>query len=161
MAAITSRSLGSGPRVLDFFCPFFHMRPSQLSAALRQIASRIDASRNPSRELVAKDLRRVVAVMGLGIMLDEESGGYLFDMEEVYTDRDRVQYEVSGTDSSGKPFKGLFTAHLTVDGGDVSVTGWDWDCKEGDLPAEADAVQPILDSIGEEVEQFNPAATSR
>ncbi len=39
------------------------MRPSQLSAALRQIASRIDASRSPSKELVSRALRKIVVAM--------------------------------------------------------------------------------------------------
>jgi len=39
------------------------MTPSQVSAELRRIAARIDASESPSRSLVAKDIRRLLAVM--------------------------------------------------------------------------------------------------
>lgn len=35
--------------------------PDQFSSALRQIAARIEASRNPDKRLVARDLRRVIA----------------------------------------------------------------------------------------------------
>jgi hypothetical protein len=37
------------------------MTPSELSAALRKIASKIDASKNPSRELVISDIQRVAS----------------------------------------------------------------------------------------------------
>lgn len=37
------------------------MTPSQLSAALRRIASKIDASENPSKELVIADLKYTIA----------------------------------------------------------------------------------------------------
>ena len=40
------------------------MTPSQLSAALRRIASQIDASERPDRVLVSRDLRRVVVKLG-------------------------------------------------------------------------------------------------
>lgn len=36
------------------------MKPFQLSHALRQIASRIDASKNPSRKRIASDLKKVL-----------------------------------------------------------------------------------------------------
>lgn len=37
------------------------MKPSQVSTKLRQIAAAIDNSENPCRDLVAADLRRIVA----------------------------------------------------------------------------------------------------
>jgi hypothetical protein len=37
------------------------MTPSELSAALRKIAAKIDASKNPSRELVISDIQRVAS----------------------------------------------------------------------------------------------------
>ena len=37
------------------------MKPSQVSASLRRIASKIEASKNPDRNLVARDLKRIVA----------------------------------------------------------------------------------------------------
>lgn len=40
------------------------MKPSQLAKSLRRIASKIEASKTPSRALVARDLRRVLANMG-------------------------------------------------------------------------------------------------
>ena len=39
------------------------MKPGQLSNSLRQIAAKIDNSRNPSRILVARELRRVLSAM--------------------------------------------------------------------------------------------------
>ena len=39
------------------------MNPNQLSSVLRQIAAKIDNSRNPSRILVARELRRVLSAM--------------------------------------------------------------------------------------------------
>lgn len=40
------------------------MKPSQLSMILRRIASGIDSSKRPSRSLVARDLKRVLAAVG-------------------------------------------------------------------------------------------------
>jgi hypothetical protein len=37
------------------------MKPTQVAATLRHIAAKIDASKNPSRELVARDLKHVLA----------------------------------------------------------------------------------------------------
>jgi hypothetical protein len=42
------------------------MKPSQMAQKLRQIASAIDNSKNPRRDLVAADLRRIVAVIDDG-----------------------------------------------------------------------------------------------
>jgi hypothetical protein len=39
------------------------MKPSEVSNTLRRIATAIDNSVNPKREIVAKDLRRVIAVV--------------------------------------------------------------------------------------------------
>ena len=39
------------------------MKPSQLSVRLRRIASAIDLSKNPSRTLVARDLKKVLAAL--------------------------------------------------------------------------------------------------
>jgi hypothetical protein len=41
------------------------MRPSQLAQALRQIAAKIDNSKSPKRELVARDLKRTLAAVGI------------------------------------------------------------------------------------------------
>ena len=41
------------------------MNPSELAKNLRRIASAIENSKNPSKELVLKDLRRIVATMGV------------------------------------------------------------------------------------------------
>ena len=42
------------------------MKPSQLASQLRRIASKIDASKNPDRTLVAKDLKKVLAAVSSG-----------------------------------------------------------------------------------------------
>jgi hypothetical protein len=39
------------------------MKPSELSATLRRIAARIEASRAPRRDLVTRELHRVLAAM--------------------------------------------------------------------------------------------------
>jgi hypothetical protein len=39
------------------------VKPSEVSAKLRQIAATIDRSRNPRRDLVASDIRKIVATM--------------------------------------------------------------------------------------------------
>lgn len=44
------------------------MKPSQVSARLRQIAAAIDNSKNPRRDLVAADLRRIVVAVGPTVM---------------------------------------------------------------------------------------------
>lgn len=46
------------------------MTPSRLAAALRLVASRIEASSRPSRALVGRDLRRILANMGTTIVID-------------------------------------------------------------------------------------------
>jgi hypothetical protein len=48
------------------------MNPDQLSSLLRQIAAKIDNSRQPSRELVAADLRRVIAGLRTSVSLNPE-----------------------------------------------------------------------------------------
>jgi hypothetical protein len=50
------------------------MHPSQVSARLRQIAAKIEKSKNPRRDLVAKDIRRILA--GLHEQGDPDSSGY-------------------------------------------------------------------------------------
>ena len=48
------------------------MTPARLASVLRQIASRIDASENPSKSLVAADLKRLIAaLMGRTKLLNE------------------------------------------------------------------------------------------
>ena len=39
------------------------MKPSQLASQLRRIASKIDSSKSPDRTLVARDLKKVLAVV--------------------------------------------------------------------------------------------------
>jgi len=41
------------------------MKPSQVAAKLRQIASAIDNSNNPRKDLVAADLKRVIAAVSV------------------------------------------------------------------------------------------------
>src|SRR5271157_517335 len=45
------------------------MTPAQASAILRQMASKIEASKKPRVELVARDLKRVLAAMGKSFSL--------------------------------------------------------------------------------------------
>lgn len=40
------------------------MKPSELSKELRRIAAAIDSSKNPSRELVLKDIKKIAAAVG-------------------------------------------------------------------------------------------------
>jgi len=42
------------------------MKPSQLAIQLRRIASKIEASKNPDRTLVARDLKRTLAALAAG-----------------------------------------------------------------------------------------------
>ena len=46
------------------------MRPDQLAKSLRQIAAKIDNSKNPKRELVARDLKRIIAKLPGGEYLN-------------------------------------------------------------------------------------------
>jgi len=39
------------------------MKPSELASQLRRIASKIDASKNPDRTLVAQDLKQIIAAV--------------------------------------------------------------------------------------------------
>jgi len=47
------------------------MKPSQLASQLRRIASKIDASKQPSRKLVAKDLKKVLNQIAAKTPFDE------------------------------------------------------------------------------------------
>ena len=49
------------------------MKPSQLSTILRRIAAKIDSSRNPSRILVERELRRILAAMAPDGGSDEDN----------------------------------------------------------------------------------------
>ena len=42
------------------------MKPSQLASQLRRIASKIEASKKPDRDLVARDLKRTLAALAAG-----------------------------------------------------------------------------------------------
>ena len=44
------------------------MKPSQLAIQLRRIASKIEASKNPDRTLVARDLKKVIANIDLDML---------------------------------------------------------------------------------------------
>ena len=50
------------------------MNPNQVSAELRRIASAINNSKNPSRELVLQDIRRVLASMDETAGMEHEAG---------------------------------------------------------------------------------------
>jgi hypothetical protein len=87
------------------------------------------------------------SAQGAEIRLDEETGAHDFTMKEVSRDGDEIALEVSGTTDDGKPFRGTFRVHLQDV---VNFGGWDWEPLEGSLPAEPEAVQPILDAVGDE-----------
>lgn len=48
------------------------MSPTQISAYLRRMAAKIDASKNPSRSLVAADLNKVLVAMGEVLPMEPE-----------------------------------------------------------------------------------------
>lgn len=64
------------------------MKPQHVSYNLLLIASRIDASSNPQRELVVRDLRRLVAAMD-----DEEGPVKWVQKFVVYWDYDQKLYD--------------------------------------------------------------------
>lgn len=49
------------------------MKPSEVSTKLRQIATAIDRSKNPDRDLVTQDLRRIVSHLQIGAKFDKKT----------------------------------------------------------------------------------------
>jgi len=82
------------------------MKPSQLASQLRRIAAAIDKSRNPDRNLVARDLKKVIAAV------DGASAGSII----IHTHGDHEMYDVARSVSitSNMPFDSL-----TLPKGDV------------------------------------------
>jgi hypothetical protein len=59
------------------------MKPSQVASKLRQIAAAIDNSRNPRADLVARDLKRIVAAVEPGYDFpEEEYTQTMFEVED-------------------------------------------------------------------------------
>ena len=118
------------------------MKPDQLSAHLRLIAGRIDASSRPSRRLVAADLRRIIAaiptaVPGKGTGLEAFDG--ISDFEVVEGNRlegegGKYAETVEGTTDDGRPFKGVITVLTEPDPMaplGVRANGWDYEAISG------------------------------
>ncbi len=59
------RAAAANPRLASILgkTTEMNMRPTDMAAELRAIAAKIDASHEPSRQLVASDIRRVIAAM--------------------------------------------------------------------------------------------------
>jgi hypothetical protein len=51
----------STPIVLEFYCDLQDMKPFQTVGKLRQIAAAIENSKRPDRNLVAEDLKKIIA----------------------------------------------------------------------------------------------------
>jgi len=102
------------------------MKPSQLASQLRRIASKIDASKNPDRTLVAKDLKKVLSSLKTGtssivyrIITDEPQGICVgFKPSQSALDSIRAETDewnlVSDDGSHGTPF-------LTGNGNDIAI----------------------------------------
>jgi hypothetical protein len=65
------------------------MKPSQVSASLRRIATAIDKSKNPKRELVARDLKRAIAML-----VDSEAPEGMKKFRINYPFKGQIQYDV-------------------------------------------------------------------
>ncbi len=78
------------------------MRPDELSDALRRIASGIENSKNPSRELVARDLKRM---LGMTAIAAEETLEDLKDHYELV--RNRLE-EIEKEDEDDHRIKGMY-----------------------------------------------------
>jgi hypothetical protein len=91
------------------------MKPNQVSARLRLIAAKIDSSKQPSRSLVASDLKKVVAALATQYKLDRIDYVTGNDVETSMAD-----FNIEGITASGLPFKGVLS--LDLDGRDM-----DWD----------------------------------
>jgi hypothetical protein len=59
------------------------MTPSQLSAELRRVASKLNASTNPSKELVVADLRRIIAK---AVQSDEQYAAWAAKAQECWSE---------------------------------------------------------------------------
>jgi hypothetical protein len=83
------------------------MKPSQLAAKLRQIATTIDNSKQPDRAFVARDLKRVLAGM------DSGSGSLIV---HIHGDGEMIDVVQSSSMASTKPFDSL-----TLPKGDILI----------------------------------------
>lgn len=81
------------------------------------------------------------------IRLDPKTGKYEFTTDFVDEDDKEIILDVDGIDSKGRPFSGTFKAYIDNSG---NFGGWDWFPAEGYLPREPEALQPIIDYVGEE-----------
>ncbi len=96
------------------------MNPARLSAHLRNVADKIDRSRNPSRSLVATELKRVLAVMVSPE--DQEEQDQIGDLTKVKPGKSDVrEYVPVGKDSPYAVIDGRF--EFTLPGGQSCV--WD------------------------------------
>lgn len=66
------------------------MNPNQLSTELRRVAAKIEASSNPSRELVLKDLKHIVAK---AVQSDEQYASWSSQAQECYSEIQKCTQE--------------------------------------------------------------------
>lgn len=111
------------------------MKPDQVSAHLRLIAAKIDSSKRPSRTLVARDLKKVVAALVTQYKLDKIEYVAGSAVETGIAD-----FNIEGTTAGGLPFKGVLS--LDLDGRDM-----DWDGVPDGMneDLQEDLFEPLLD----------------
>jgi hypothetical protein len=78
------------------------MKPSEVAFKLRQIAAAIDNSRNPRRDLVARDLKRIIAAVGpfdnFSGQIRHDGNGGIFVEGTIDTNGDTVKVEAAPSD---------------------------------------------------------------
>lgn len=65
------------------------MKPSQVSANLRRIATLIDSSKNPKKHLVARDLKKIISML-----VDTEAPDGQKKFRVYYPFKGQIRYEV-------------------------------------------------------------------
>lgn len=132
------------------------MTPSRLAAVLRDIAARIDNSKNPSRGLVTQELRKVLASVRLAG--DCLPGGEIIPVAPSSGEYDphfmdgHIKYEINNIDHFGEKGAYGLSGSISIDDGPVIHV----DLKDSHSPAILRSSDPSFD-----VEEANDELMNR
>jgi len=92
------------------------MNPNQVAKALRQIATKIDNSKSPNRELVARDLKRILAAVGEYAYGESKDGPWTAvtpeELAKIVQDR-----KAKARPESGEVYEGTLSGYSDPDNG--------------------------------------------